>query len=124
MLQTGGDDLVGEDITFLDHFAHIDVLHRVVVGAKLELSTHGVELSRLQRRAEGVFVRHIGLLQGAQDQVGRVIALAGIERGQTAVFLLEGGNKGRIGRIVEILVPLRGVLDPQAAAAPTACRMP
>src|SRR5690606_25934176 len=36
LFECRGDDLVGQHIAFLDHFAHIDVLDRMVVVVELE----------------------------------------------------------------------------------------
>jgi hypothetical protein len=46
--------LVGVDVAFLDHFADIDVLDRVVVIAELEIATGRLEVGGLQSCAEGI----------------------------------------------------------------------
>ena len=33
--ETGGDDVVGQHVAFLDHLAHVEVLDRVLVGVEL-----------------------------------------------------------------------------------------
>ena len=65
--QAGGDDLVGEDIAFLNDLADVDVLHRVVVRPEAELATHAVELGRFQSCPEGVLIGDVGLSGRAQE---------------------------------------------------------
>src|SRR3546814_16444417 len=82
-----------------------------MAGIELEAAARRGEVGRLQRLLEGVLVGHAaGLLPGRENQVGGVVALARIERRQAAVRLLEGCDEGLVGRVVEVLRPLRGVL--------------
>ncbi len=82
-----------------------------MVRAEAELAAHGLEAGRLERGAERVGLGHVPAdgLERAGDEAGRVIALAGVERGQAAVLRLEVLDEEHVGRVVQVLVPLRGV---------------
>ena len=54
VFQCGTNDFVGVDVTFLDHFAHIDVLDRVVVGVELEITPRAGKIRFFQRSAESI----------------------------------------------------------------------
>src|SRR3546814_17992971 len=89
-----------------------------MAGIELEAAARRGEVGRLQRLLEGVLVGHAaGLLPGRENQVGGVVALARIERRQAAVRLLEGCAEGLVGRVVEVLRPLRGVLPAERGLA-------
>ena len=66
ILQRDTDDLVGEDIALLDHFADIDVLDRVMVRPEGEIAARAVEVGRFQRRAEGIRIRRLAALPSAE----------------------------------------------------------
>ncbi len=117
ILERHAEGAVGVDVALLHHLAHVDVLDRVVIGVEAEIAAHGGEIGRFQRLAEGFPLVHIGLLHRAQQKIGRIIALAGVKRGEAAVFGLEGGHEFAVGEVVEILVPLRGVPDAERRIA-------
>src|SRR6056297_2591809 len=94
--------LVGEHLALLDDLAGMDVLHRVLVGAKGEIAAGAVEIGGAQRLAKGVGVRHVDLFHGRDQQVRRVESLARVERRQTVIPGLEALDKGGIGRVVEV----------------------
>ncbi len=111
------DDLVGVDVTFLDDFADVDVLDRVMVRTELEATTSGSEISFFQRRAERISILHVRLGHGRQQQIGGIEALRSVKRRQAAVLGLEALNKGLVGRGVDVLAPLAGVLDTECRIA-------
>ena len=89
VFQRGADDLVGEHVTFLDHFAGIDRLDRVVVRTEGKVAAGAVKIRGTQGFAECICIRWAGAFQSRQQQVGCVKALAGIEAGQTPILILD-----------------------------------
>ena len=100
------DDLVGENITLLDHFAYIDVLDRVVVVPERKITACAGKICGFQCGAEGVGIAHIGLGRGRDEQIGGIKPLACIERRQASVFRLKGLDECRVCGVVDVLVPL------------------
>src|ERR1017187_9990139 len=62
--------------------AHVVVLDRVLVGIEAKGAAHRIELRRLQRLAHRfvVFEIAVELAHRGVDEIGRVVALRGIER--------------------------------------------
>ena len=89
----------------------------MVVRREREVAPGGLEIGRPERLAERIGIRHARFGGGGDQQVRGVEALARIERRQAAVFGLEALDEGLIGRIVDVLRPLRGVLHTQRRLA-------
>jgi len=72
------DDFIGEDIPFLDHFARVYRLNRVVVWPKSKLPPRTVKICCTQRVAEAIRIGWMGCFKRRNQQIGRIKPLAGI----------------------------------------------
>mmetsp|Transcript_16459 Transcript_16459/g.21108 ORF Transcript_16459/g.21108 Transcript_16459/m.21108 type:complete len:226 (+) Transcript_16459:358-1035(+) len=83
----------------------------MVVVTKGKIAAHRVKLRRFQRCTERICIRHIRLAHRRDQQIGGVKALGRIERRKAAILGLEGLDKCGVGGVVDVLVPLAGVLN-------------
>src|SRR5581483_804801 len=81
ILDDGGGRLEHVLVAFLHHVLKIEILDRNVVGAELEVATHGLEVRLLERLADGVFVGQVALGRDDRgvDQHCRVVRLRPVE---------------------------------------------
>ena len=72
IIKNFGDDFICEYIAFLNHFADIHVMDRMIVRPKFEITPYRGKVSRFQGSAEGIHVAYAGTVHCAEQQVGRV----------------------------------------------------
>ena len=103
----------------LDHLTDINILNRVIVLPKAEVTTHGCKISCLESSTKIVLTIHITthLLQGRADELGRIISLAGVESRRSTISRTEGLNKSPVLRGIQIRTPLRTIDDTKARIA-------
>ena len=117
IIKNFGDDFICEYIAFLDHFADIHVMDRVIVRPEFEITPYRGKVSRFKRRTEGIHIAYVGTVHRAQQQVGGVEALASVERRQSSVLSFKAADKCLIGRSIDIFVPLGCIAYAQRRSA-------
>ena len=90
----------------------------MLIGAEGEVAADRGEIGLLESGPDcGQIVDLAGGLQSRSDQPGGVVPLAGVEGRCPAVGLLIGGDKLAVGRIVEVMRPLRAVFYAEGGTA-------
>ncbi len=78
----GNRHVGGAAIVLGDDLANVDILDRVLIAAKAEIASNGLEIGLADGIPKRIRVAEVttGSSQGAADQARRIVSLTGVER--------------------------------------------